>query len=140
MARSKRNKRKSRQDSVLESVFGIKLDADAGDGDSPAPNPKPEVGPAAVEAQADALAEKRERAAHVAEIRSAAVEVARKAGVKTHRAPAFVKLIDFSGVAVDSEGAPDTAEIERLVRAGTEEYPELTTASGSLYGSAPGAR
>src|SRR5215211_4089515 len=150
MARKK--KHKSPPESVLESVFGIRLDADGAEGSgnaggtggttTPPPHPQPEVDPAdapdpaAVEARADALAEKKERAVHRAVVRSAAVDVARAQGIKQQRAPSFVKLLDFSGVAMNSDGDPDEVEIARIVRAGADEYPEFQVGS-SPYGSAP---
>jgi hypothetical protein len=138
MARNKKRKTCA-QERVLESIFGIELEGVSGDHASPAPQPDPAAA-TDIEAQAEAIAQKHERAAHMAEIRAAAVDVAKTAGVKQGRAHAFVKLLDLSGVAVDSAGEPDTAEIARLVRAGTEEYPELTTAGESLYGAVPGGR
>jgi hypothetical protein len=144
VARKKKGKKRP-PESMLESVFGVRLNANA-DGDSgnqPAPNPKPEVDPAVTAAEArataaEARAEKIERLADMADIRAAAVEVAIAQGVKQQRARAFVEnLLDLSGVGVNSDGEPDTAEIARIVHAGTEEYPELTAARGSLYGNAP---
>jgi hypothetical protein len=134
--RRKKDKSRKQQGSVLADVFGIKLEA-AGGSESPAP---PKVADTTAEDAVEARVAARERAAHMAEIRAAAVDVAKTAGVKQGRAHAFVKLLDLSGVAVDSAGEPDTAEIARLVRAGAEEYPELTTAGGSPYGAAPGGR
>jgi len=130
---ARKKKGKKRPDSVLESVFGVKLEA---------PNPQPEVSPAvapdpaAVEARANAIAEKRERAAYLATVRVAAAQVAREAGIKHQRAHAFTELLNFSGVGVNSDGEPDSSEIERIVRAGVDAYPEFQTRS--LYGSAPG--
>jgi len=118
---TRRNKKQ--QESVLKSVFGF----DLGEGATPAPNP-PEIDPALIAAAATmARAEKLEKLADAAEIRAAAFEAARAAGVKRQSARGFVKLLDLSGVAMNSDGEPDEAEITRIVRAGCEEYPELTT-------------
>ena len=46
MTRRKKGKRDRKPESVLESVFGVRLDANpSGGGDQPAPNPQPEVDP-----------------------------------------------------------------------------------------------
>jgi hypothetical protein len=108
--------------SVLADVFGINL-VDGGD-----TLPPPDEDPAAaerIEAMVEERVATRERAAAIAEIRYVAAEAAKKAGVKQARVHSFAKLLDLSGVSVDSDGEPDRAEIERLVRGGIEEYPEL---------------
>jgi hypothetical protein len=127
-------KKKRKQENVLESVFGIRLNS--GDGGTTPPEPDNAPDPDAVEERADALAADRERIADLAEIRVAAIDAARAAGIKPQRAVSFVKILDFSGVAVDSEGEPDTTEIERIVRAGSKEYPEFRTRAQyeRLYG------
>jgi hypothetical protein len=77
MARNKKRKTRA-QERVLESVFGIELEGVSGDHASPAPQPDPAAA-TDIEAQAEAIAQKHERAAHLAEIRAAAVDVAKTA-------------------------------------------------------------
>jgi hypothetical protein len=132
MARKKKHKRQ--QQNVLESVFGIKLEG--GDGDHASPTLSATPDPAAVEARAEEIAQRRERASYAALIRTTAAEAAREVGIRKDRARGFVKLLDLSGVSVSSDGEPDTTEIARIVRAGVDEFPELRARGTTAYGSA----
>ena len=74
----------------------------------------------------------------IAVIRSTAIDAALAEGVKSERSPAFVSLVDLSGVPMH-EDAPDERALRAAVRRTLEHYLELRVRT-SAYGPAPGGR
>jgi hypothetical protein len=86
----------------------------------------------------DTRIEERIRNADQAVIRSTAIDAVLAEGVKSERSPAFVSLVDLSGVPMH-EDAPDERALRAAVRRTLEHYPELRVRT-SAYGPAPGGR